>query len=81
MNYNYYLPEGSILRTQENLSYISSLSGLERAMREDRILESTALMCDEDFNLHVNLFCIKGIIPRSECLYVSEGEVIKDIVK
>ena len=79
MNYNYYLPEGSILRTQENLSYISSLSGLERAMREDRILESTALMCDEDFNLHVDLFGIKGIIPRSECLYVPDGESIKDI--
>ena len=79
MNYNYYLPEGSLIRSQENLSYISSLSGLERAMREDRILEATAIMCDESFDLHVDLFGLRGIIPRSECVFVGEGEQIKDI--
>jgi hypothetical protein len=43
MNYNYYLPEGERLHTQENLSYISSLSGLEKAMRDDKILEAIAI--------------------------------------
>ena len=79
MNYNYYLPEGDKIQTSENLSYISSLSGLERAMREGRILESVALKCDEDFNLHLNLYGVKAIIPRHECLLTQEGEIIKDI--
>ena len=79
MSYNYYLPEGEKLHTQENLSYISSLSGLERAMREDRILEAVALKCDEDFNLHLNLYGIKAIIPREECLLTHKNESIKDI--
>lgn len=79
MSYNYYLPEGEKLHTQENLSYISSLSGLERAMREDRILEAVALKCDEDFNLHLNLYGIKAVIPREECLLTHKNEAIKDI--
>ena len=79
MDYNYYLPEGSSIYSQENLSYISSLSGLERAMREDRILEANAIMCDEDFNLHIDLFGIKGIIPREECVLTQNGGPIKDI--
>ena len=78
MDYNYYLPEGSSVYSQENLSYISNLSGLERAMREDRILEANAIMCDEDFNLHIDLFGIRGIIPREECV-LTNGEPIKDI--
>ena len=79
MEYNYYLPEGSSIYSQENLSYISSLSGLERAMREDRILEANAIMCDEDFNLYIDLFGIRGIIPRQECLLTNNNEPIKDI--
>ena len=79
MNYNYYLPEGERLHTQENLSYISSLSGLERAMRDDKILEAIAIKCDEDFNLHLNLYGIEGIIPREECVMTGKNESIKDI--
>ena len=79
MNYNYYQPEGALLRTQENISYISSISGIERAMREGKILEGMAFLCDEDFNLYVDLYGLKGIIPRDECLFVNDGEQIKDI--
>ena len=79
MTQNYYLPEGAKLFTQENLSYISSLAGIERAMREKKILEATAVMCDEELNLHVDLFGIKGIIPHDECLLTNNGEEIKDI--
>ena len=79
MEYNYYLPEGSSVHSQENLSYTSSLSGLERAMREERTLEANAIMCDEEFNLHIDLFGIRGIIPRNECLLTQSNEEIKDI--
>ena len=79
MKYNYYLPEGSLIHSQENLSYIKDLAGLERAMCEDRILEATAIMCDEECNLYVDLFGIKGIIPRNECVLTTSDDPIKDI--
>lgn len=79
MNYNYYTPEGERLYSKENLSYISSLSGLEAAMREDVILEALAIICDEELNLHVDLCGIKGVIPREECLLTQKDEEIKDI--
>ena len=79
MDFNYYLPEGSSIYSKENLSYISSLSGLERAMQEDKILEANAIMCDEDFNLHIDLFGIRGIIPRDESVLTPNDEPIKDI--
>lgn len=79
MDYNYYLPEGSSIYSKENLSYISTLAGLEKAMQEDRILEGNAIMCDEEFNLHIDLYGIRGIIPREECVLTQKGEPIKDI--
>jgi len=79
MNYNYYPPEGERLYTKENLTYLSSLAQLERAMREQIILESVASVCDEDFNLHIDLGFIHAIIPREECLLTQNDEPIKDI--
>ena len=63
----------------ENREYISSQAGLERAMREGRILESMALMCDEDMDLTVDLHGIRGIIPKEEIAYHQDGALIKDI--
>ena len=74
-----YAPEGALIRQAENREYISSLHGLERAMNEGRILESTALLCDSDMCLHVDLYGIKGIIERSETLFCRRGEELKDI--
>lgn len=74
-----YMPEGTLIRQAENREYISSLQGLERAMNEGRILESTALLCDSDMCLHIDLYGIKGIIDRSETLYCRRGEEAKDI--
>lgn len=79
MNNNHFMPEGSLIYTQENLSYISNLSGLERAMRENKTLEATATMCDNELNLYVDLFGIQGIIPKNECLLTNNEEPIKDI--
>lgn len=79
MNNNHFAPEGSLLYTQDNLSYISTLSGIERAMRENKTLEARATMCDNDLNLHVDLCGIEGIIPKNECVITQEGESVKDI--
>ena len=76
---NAYLPEGSLLYTAENQEYISSLSGLERAFAEDRILESTVLFCDASFRLHIDLNGIIGIMDKEETLFCRCGESAKDI--
>ncbi len=76
---SYFMPEGNKINSSENISYISSLSGIEKAMREGKILESSVIMCDEELNLHVNLFGIKGIIPKEECVLSINDEPIKDI--
>lgn len=76
---NRYLPEGKLIGTKENKELISSISGLEKAMEQDIILESTVLLCDSDMNLHVNLGCAVGIIERQEAVFCMHGEEIKDI--
>ena len=76
---NTYLPEGLLSATPQNREYISSLSGLERAMNEGKILESTVILCDSQFRLHVDLYGIKGIIERDEVLYNHDDADIKDI--
>lgn len=78
MNHFYY-PEGTLSQTAENREYLSSLSGLGRAMNEGRILESTVLLCDNALRLHVDLGGIRGIIERSEAVYCRPGEELKDI--
>ena len=77
---NEYKPEGMLIKTPKNHEYISSLSGLETALEKQIILEAPAILCDHNFNLHVELGCgIKGIIPRSEVEYSPTQESTKDI--
>ena len=76
---NVYLPEGLLSATPQNREYISSLSSLERAMNEGKILESTVLLCDSKMRLHVDLYGIEGIIEREETLYNPGTTPIKDI--
>lgn len=69
--------EGSLIGTPENREYISSISGLERARQEDKILEGIVKMCDsESLDLYIDLKGVCGIIPKSECVLEDE---IKDI--
>ena len=77
-----YLPEGQLLTTLRNREYTVSLAGLERAMDTGAIIEGTALLCDSDFNLHVDfpaLPGVRGIIPRAEAVWSRDGEPAKDI--
>ena len=77
---NIYKPEGMLLGSALNRQYIwGGKSGLEKAMASGVILESTAVLCDGDMNLHVDLNGIIGIIPRYEVCYTPNGEDTKDI--
>ena len=77
-----YLPEGAILTTARNRDFTATLAGLERAMETGAIIEGTAVLCDSDFNLHVDLPAlagVRGIIPRAEAVWSRDGEPAKDI--
>ncbi len=76
---NGYLPEGSLLRTGENLEYLASEAMLERAMERRVTLESIAVLCDGDMNLHIDLGCMQGLMRREETVFLHEYEELKDI--
>lgn len=77
---NRYKPEGSLLSTYQNQEYISSLQGLERALEKQLILEAPAILCDHNFDLHVELpGGLRGVIPHAEVQYLPDGEQVKDI--
>ena len=76
---NRYKPEGMRIATTQNREYISSLQGLERALEKQLILEAPAILCDHNFNLHISLGGVCGIIPREECEFMRNNEEIKDI--
>ena len=77
---NEYKPEGLLIKTAKNYEYISSRSGLERALERQIILEAPVVLCDHNFDLHVELGAgIRGIIPRDEVEYSPDGEPVKDI--
>ena len=77
---NTYKPEGLIYGTQQNRELLSmGKAGLERAMAQGIIMEATALLCDGNMDLHIDLGGITGIIPRREVCLCREGDEIKDI--
>lgn len=77
---NTYKPEGLIYGTQQNRELMSmGKAGLERAMSQGIIMEATALLCDGNMDLHIDLGGITGIIPRGEVCLCREGDEIKDI--
>ncbi len=76
---NKYCPEGELFMTPDNQSCIKSIYALQEAMLQGKILEARVLICDNDHDLHIDLPCAKGIIPREEgALGISEGTT-KDI--
>jgi len=77
---NSYLPEGALIKSEKNYEYISSVEGLEAALEKQVILEAPVLLCDHEFNLHINLPAnIRAIIPRALTQTTRKGESIKDI--
>jgi len=77
---NNYKPEGALITTSRNYEYISSLDGLHKALERGIILEATAILCDHNFNLHIELGGrMRAIIPKDEVQYTEKGEAVKDI--
>lgn len=75
----HYQPEGTLLQTAQNKEFLATPAALERALKEGRILEAPALLCDAQMRLHVNLGCMRGYIPREEAVWCRRTEDIKDI--
>lgn len=74
-----YLPEGYRIHTSENESCFKTISAMEGAMTEGRVLEARAVLCNENHDLIVDLGVMKGIIPREEtAIGIAEGTT-KDI--
>lgn len=74
-----YLPEGKLISTNANKSYLRSISTLNDAKEFGVILEAKALMCDCEHNIVVDIPCAKAIIPRIEgAIGIETGET-KDI--
>lgn len=70
------LPEGYLINTAENKLKVKSAAALAEAAVKGEILEASALVCDAEHNIIVNLGGVRGIIPREEgAIGIKEGEV------
>ena len=74
-----YLPEGELLYRVENRELVSSEEGLEKAMREEILVEGLVRLCDSEKNLYVDLGIAKGIIHPEDALYCRPGETRKEV--
>lgn len=71
-----FLPEGSLINTEDNQLYINNSSKLSEAMAKQKILEAKVLVCDRLHNLHLKLGGVNAVIPREEgALGIREGTV------
>ena len=69
-------PEGSLLYTQENTRILSNRNLIREACFAGTPVEARAVRCDANHNLHVDLGCMKGVIPRDEgALGIADGSV------
>ncbi len=69
-----YLPEGKTINTAKNIQAMRSHESLREAYKNGTILEARVILCDNEHNLHVDLGCMKGIIPRAEgAIGISDG--------
>ena len=77
--YNKYMPEGSLINTQQNREIFSSRLSVYRAIEERTVAEGKAFLCDREMNLHVSTPLGNGIIPKNEIAYGEDGAPPKDI--
>lgn len=71
-----FYPEGYLMDTPENAAALQSPAALAEAVREEKILEARAVMCDSSHDLIVELPGMKGVIPREEgAIGIREGTV------
>ncbi len=69
-----FCPEGKLINTRENITALRSHETLREAYKNSTILEARVILCDNLHNLHVDLGCMNGIIPRDEgAIGISDG--------
>ncbi len=74
-----YKPEGYLSETAANRQSMRSAAALREAFEQGKILEGRATVCDAAHNLTVDLGCMRGIIPRTECALGIEENSTRDI--
>lgn len=74
-----YYPEGKLLNTAENRNYLRNADTLREAFLNKTALEGRVMLCDSEHNLHVNLECMKGIIPRENGAIGLDDGSVRDI--
>ncbi len=74
-----FYPEGKLISNIDNINALSSISSLNEAYTEKRLLEARATICDSEHNLIVNLGCMKGLIPRQEAAMGIKEGTVRDI--
>lgn len=71
-----FFPEGRLIDTFENRAMLQSPATLTDALRDEKILEARAMMCDSKHNLIIDFGFMKGLIPREEgAIGIKEGTV------
>ncbi len=65
--------------TQNTLATMFDKNTLITAMHENTVLESRALVCDSEKNLHFKLGNYNAIMPKDECALSADGGEIRDI--
>jgi len=62
-----YLPEGwSALETEKGANTALRITELKKAKEKNQTLEGLVVMADSQYNLHVDMAGVKGIVPRAE---------------
>ncbi len=74
-----FLPEGMCIGTSANRRALASVYGLHEAFADGRTLEGRVTLCDGAHNLHVDLGCMKGVIPREEGALGIDSGAVRDI--
>ncbi len=74
-----YKPEGQIIATEENKRFLSGQSGIREACYSGAVLEGRVTRCDSEHNLHVDLGCMAGVIPRCEGAIGIDDGTVRDI--
>lgn len=69
-----FLPEGVLIHTEENKNLTSTPEKLHYALEHQLIIEGTAVLCDSEHNLVVDVNGYRGIIPHYDtALGIDDG--------
>ena len=77
-----FCPEGHLSKLGKNKTASKTVytpTVLSEAIESGEILEGKAVMCDSEYNLIVDLGCMKGIIPKSEGALGADSGKIREI--